>query len=311
MASLTMSAAAPCTGRSGLSVRPSGGCGGRSRTFLVPSRGPSSTPPTPTCTAASGSTRRPGGSRWPPTSATSHGTSSPRLGHLPLARIRPLDVRSWLADEVAAGIAPTSVHRHFCILRRLLRVAVESDLLVKSPCAGIKPPPVEPVERRFLTAAEVHRLAEEIQPHFRVLVYTADYAGLRRPAPGGAASPSRASWPTCWPSSWPSGRSREADRHVELQHRSLEAGQAPGRYRRAPLARSPPHGGGAGHRPGRPPEGHPAPPRAQQRPDHPRPLRAPLPRAGRRHRRRSRGDLPGLPPAPPRRRRPGAANPRR
>jgi hypothetical protein len=63
----------------------------------------------------------------------------PRFGHLPLDRVRPLDVRSWLADELAAGIAPTSVHRHFCTLRRLLRVAVESDLLVKSPCAGIKP----------------------------------------------------------------------------------------------------------------------------------------------------------------------------
>jgi integrase len=103
----------------------------------------------------------------------------PRFGHLPLGRIRPLDVRSWLADELAAGIAPTSVHRHFCTLRRLLRVAVESDLLVKSPCAGVKPPPVEPVEMRFLTAAEVHRLAEEMHPHFRVLVYTAAYAGLR------------------------------------------------------------------------------------------------------------------------------------
>jgi len=97
----------------------------------------------------------------------------PRFGHLPLARIRPLDVRSWVADELAAGIAPTSVHRHFCTLRRLLRVAVETDLLVKSPCAGVKPPPVEPVEMRFLTAAEVHRLAEEMHPHFRVLVYTA------------------------------------------------------------------------------------------------------------------------------------------
>jgi hypothetical protein len=37
----------------------------------------------------------------------------PRFGHLPLARITPLDVRAWLADELAAGIAPTLVHRHF------------------------------------------------------------------------------------------------------------------------------------------------------------------------------------------------------
>ena len=103
----------------------------------------------------------------------------PHFGHLPLARIRPLDIRTWLADELATGIAPTSVHRHFCTLRRLLRVAVETDLLVKSPCAGIKAPPVEPQEMRFLTATDVHRLAEEMHPHFRILVYTAAYAGLR------------------------------------------------------------------------------------------------------------------------------------
>lgn len=227
----------------------------------------------------------------------------PRFGHLPLAHIRPLDIRTWLADELAAGIAPTSVHRHFCTLRRLLRVAVETDLLVKSPCAGIKPPPVEPQEMRFLTAAEVHRLADEMHPHFRVLVYTAAYAGLRwgeliglkrarvdvasrtitvleqlvevkggllwqppktragrrritipafladmlaeqlahraLPRPGGPRLPEPG---------------RKADRHFQLQHGPLDAGEAPGRPRRGPLPRPPPHRRGPRHRPGRPPE---------------------------------------------------------
>ena len=37
----------------------------------------------------------------------------PRFGSLRLSRIRPGDIRMWLADELEAGIAPSSVHRHF------------------------------------------------------------------------------------------------------------------------------------------------------------------------------------------------------
>lgn len=103
----------------------------------------------------------------------------PRFGATPLARITAVEVRSWLADELEAGIAPSSVHRHYRTLRRVLQVAVESDLLAKNPCAAVKPPRIPPTEMHFLTAAQVTQLAEAMTEHWQPLVYTAAYAGLR------------------------------------------------------------------------------------------------------------------------------------
>ena len=103
----------------------------------------------------------------------------PRFGSRALSAIRPVDIRLWLADELTAGIAPSSVHRHFRVLRRVLNVAVATELLQRSPCDGVKAPAVPATEMRFLTAPEVSRLAEAITPAFRALVYTAAYSGLR------------------------------------------------------------------------------------------------------------------------------------
>ena len=103
----------------------------------------------------------------------------PRFGSRALSAIRPVDIRLWLADELKAGIAPSSVHRHYRVLRRVLNVAVATELLQRSPCDGVKAPAVPATEMRFLTAADVTRLAEAITPAFRALVYTAAYTGLR------------------------------------------------------------------------------------------------------------------------------------
>jgi len=83
-----------------------------------------------------------------------------------------VDIRLWLADELKAGIAPSSVHRHYRVLRRVLNVAVATELLQRSPCDGVKAPAVPATEMRFLTATDVTRLAEAITPAFRALVYT-------------------------------------------------------------------------------------------------------------------------------------------
>jgi len=103
----------------------------------------------------------------------------PRFGSRALSAIRPVDIRLWLADELRSGIAPSSVHRHFRVLRRVLNVAVATELLQRSPCDGVKAPSVPATEMRFLTAAQVSRLAEAITPAFRAFVYTAAYTGLR------------------------------------------------------------------------------------------------------------------------------------
>ncbi|HEX5268238.1 MAG TPA: site-specific integrase [Acidimicrobiales bacterium] len=103
----------------------------------------------------------------------------PHLGAISLSRLGPLDLRAWLAEELAQGLAASSVHRHYRTLRRLLEVAVETDLLAKNPCTAVQPPIVPTKEMRFLTAAEVAELAEATSPWYRTLIYTAAYTGLR------------------------------------------------------------------------------------------------------------------------------------
>ncbi len=53
----------------------------------------------------------------------------PRFGDYRIGRIPADEVENWLNDEVEAGIAPSSVHRHYRTLRRLLQVAVEKQHL--------------------------------------------------------------------------------------------------------------------------------------------------------------------------------------
>ncbi len=50
----------------------------------------------------------------------------PALGSYRLGAIPPGEIENWLNDEIEAGIAPSSVHRHYRTLRRVLQVAVTS-----------------------------------------------------------------------------------------------------------------------------------------------------------------------------------------
>ena len=59
----------------------------------------------------------------------------------------------------------------------MLNVAVEHELLARSPCVGLSGPRVDATEMRFLNAGEVQRVAEELPPQFRTLAYTAAYTG--------------------------------------------------------------------------------------------------------------------------------------
>jgi integrase len=60
-----------------------------------------------------------------------------------------------------------------------MTAAVNADMLARSPCRAIRLPKIERQEMRFLTPAEVARLADAIGPRYRALVLLAAYGGLR------------------------------------------------------------------------------------------------------------------------------------
>src|SRR5206468_3085509 len=54
----------------------------------------------------------------------------PRFGSYRLGRLPADEIENWLNDELASGIAASSVHRHYRTLRRALQVAVEKEKLL-------------------------------------------------------------------------------------------------------------------------------------------------------------------------------------
>jgi integrase len=103
----------------------------------------------------------------------------PRFGRRYLAGIGQLDVRQWVADLTAQGLAPATVAKAYQVLGKIMAAAVDAGLLARSPCRAIRLPRVEREEMRFLTPAEVAGLAEAIDPRYRALVLLGAYGGLR------------------------------------------------------------------------------------------------------------------------------------
>jgi integrase len=103
----------------------------------------------------------------------------PRFGSYRLGRLPADEVENWLNDEIAAGIAPSSVHRHYRVLRRVLQVAVEKEKLPTNPCDRVQPPRVPKREMVFLTWEEAVDLAEAIHERYRALIYLAVDSGMR------------------------------------------------------------------------------------------------------------------------------------
>jgi hypothetical protein len=64
----------------------------------------------------------------------------PRFGAYRLRRLPADEIENWLNDEVAAGLAPSSVHRRYRALRRVLQVAVQKRKLQANPCDRVQPP---------------------------------------------------------------------------------------------------------------------------------------------------------------------------
>jgi integrase len=103
----------------------------------------------------------------------------PSFGAVPLAAISQRDVRAWVAELSARGLAPATVQKAYQLLGKVLGAAVDAGMLAESPCRRVPLPKVEREEMRFLTSAEVATLADAIDRRYRALVLVAAYGGLR------------------------------------------------------------------------------------------------------------------------------------
>lgn len=103
----------------------------------------------------------------------------PRFGSYRIGRLPANEIENWPNDEISAGIPPSSVHRHYRVLRRVLQVAVEKEKLLANPCNRVQPPRVPAREMVFLTWEEAVDLAEATKERYRALIYLAVDSGMR------------------------------------------------------------------------------------------------------------------------------------
>jgi integrase len=102
----------------------------------------------------------------------------PAFGEREIGSITHLEVQAWVA-ELSARRAPATVHLAAGLLSRSLVSAVDAALISSNPCDRVRLPRIEREEMRFLTPAEIERLASTIHPRYRALVLVGAYGGLR------------------------------------------------------------------------------------------------------------------------------------
>jgi integrase len=103
----------------------------------------------------------------------------PRFGRTPLGRIQPVHVREWVAALAERGLSPSRIRQAYQLLSAILKSAVESGFIARTPCIGVSLPRTIRREMHFLSAAKVATLAEVIRPPYGALVYLLAYGGLR------------------------------------------------------------------------------------------------------------------------------------
>lgn len=103
----------------------------------------------------------------------------PRFGAYRLGRLPAEEIEQWLNDEIAGGIAPSSVHRHYRTLRRMMAVAVAKQKILNNVCDRVDPPRVPKREMVFLDWDQVMRLADAHSGRFQALIYLAVDSGMR------------------------------------------------------------------------------------------------------------------------------------
>jgi integrase len=103
----------------------------------------------------------------------------PTFGIMPLGSIQPVHVQRWVAELAEKEYAAATIRKAYQLLCRTFDAAVQSGVILRTPCRGVQLPANDTAEMRFLSPAEIRQLADAINPRFRPLVLTGAYTGVR------------------------------------------------------------------------------------------------------------------------------------
>jgi integrase len=106
----------------------------------------------------------------------------PHFGAIPISRITPGVVRSWVTELRGSGLSAASVRQARQVLHASLEVAVTDGILPRNAVDPVSPPSVRPRRQLFLSEAELANLAEaaeQRQETMGSLVLLLGWSGLR------------------------------------------------------------------------------------------------------------------------------------
>jgi integrase len=103
----------------------------------------------------------------------------PEFGSRKVSSLSPELVQRFVNRMSRDGYAAGTVRGTYAVLRNSLNTGVRLKMLAVNPCTGVKLPRQSKEEMLFLSQDEIRALAEGITPHYRLLIYTAAYTGLR------------------------------------------------------------------------------------------------------------------------------------
>ena len=102
----------------------------------------------------------------------------PSLGEKAIGSIRPAGVQT-LVDSWVGNYSTFTVHRHYVTLRSVFSYAEASEMILRSPCRGIRLPKIHQVKRPTLDPGQLERLSEELGPINGLFMWCGAILGMR------------------------------------------------------------------------------------------------------------------------------------
>ena len=105
----------------------------------------------------------------------------PALGQTPLADLSPLQIQSYLYEQMDQGLSPNTVIKHGALLATALGLAVRLELLERNPMERVTLPKKREAPIRFYSPEQLQALFAAVEGSYLELpVKLAAYLGLRR-----------------------------------------------------------------------------------------------------------------------------------
>ena len=104
---------------------------------------------------------------------------APHPGKARLGDLRRSSVQAWVAGQVRAGLAPSTVTRHVGVRHACLSAVVVDGLIAANPASKVDLPRAPKAEQCFLSLDEVRRLTEATPLAYRPMVAVGVACGLR------------------------------------------------------------------------------------------------------------------------------------